>query len=157
MRQTEEKFKQFLQEYPTYQTDENARMVAKEEKISENLAEIARIIQVTQTLPENAANFGKLRSNLEFKERELQQNEGTVDNLQVDNVKLQKQLTKIEAMENKLKTELNLLNMESEDNTEKLREYKDIKGLQDRESEKGDLLGKLLKHSPDFMGVVVAK
>lgn len=116
-------------------------MAEKEEKISEILSEIARIIQVTQTLPEEAAGFSKIQSNLEFKERELEQNKGTVDNLQKDNVKLQAQLRKIEAMEAKLKTEINSLSTENDKVSDELDEYTNIKALEERENEKGELLG----------------
>ena len=48
LRQTEEKFKSFLNAYPTYVNEENVRMAEKEAKNTEMLAEIAKIIQVTQ-------------------------------------------------------------------------------------------------------------
>jgi len=116
-------------------------MAEKEAKITETLSEISRIIQFTQTLPDEAAGFNKIQSNLEFKERELELNKGTVDHLQKDHVKLQAQHRKIEAMESKLKTEMQSLSAENDKLSDELDEYKNIKGLEERENEKGELLG----------------
>ena len=89
---------------------------------------------------------------MEFKERELAQNEGTVQNLQKDNLKLQNQLRKIEAMESKLKSEIENLNTENDHIENELEEFTNLKALEERENEKGDLLGTLNSYIRSILG-----
>ena len=127
LRQTEEKFKVFLEAYPKYKDDEEKRLSDKEEKVKEFLSEIAKIVHVTKTLPEEASAFSSISTNLKHKERELDQNINTMENLSqgeshfgtsifyltkkcmkplsLDQLKLGKQLRKIEEMEKKLENE----------------------------------------------------
>merc|ERR1719373_117905 len=105
LRQTEEKFKVFLEAYPKYKDDEEKRLSDKEEKVKEFLSEISKIVHVTKTLPEEASAFNSISTNLKHKERELDQNINTMENLSQDQVKLGKQLQKIEEMEKKLENE----------------------------------------------------
>lgn len=81
LRQTEEKFKVFLEAYPKYKDDEEKRLSDKEEKVKEFLSEISKIVHVTKTLPEEASAFNSISTNLKHKERELDQNINTMENL----------------------------------------------------------------------------
>merc|ERR1711990_1077682 len=105
LRQTEQKFKSFLSTYPSYRDEEEGRISEKEEKVVEILEETSKIIHVTQTLPEEVAAFSSISTNLKHKEKELDQNIDTMENLSHDQTKLAKQLRKIEEMEKKLETE----------------------------------------------------
>ena len=67
-----------------------------------------------------------------------------MQNLQKDNLKLQNQLRKIEAMESKLKSEIENLNTENDHIENELDEFTNLKALEERENEKGDLLGTLI-------------
>ena len=75
------KFKVFLEAYPKYKDDEEKRLSDKEEKVKEFLSEIAKIVHVTKTLPEEASAFSSISTNLKHKERELDQNINTMENL----------------------------------------------------------------------------
>jgi len=79
---------------------------------------------------------------LEFKERELAQNNDTVDNLQQDHIKLQSQLKKIEAMESKLGAEIDRLKVENDKTSDELDEYRNLRALEERENEKSQELEK---------------
>jgi len=140
LRQTEEKFKVFLEAYPKYKDDEEKRLSDKEGKVKEYLSEIEKIVHVTKTLPEEASAFNSISTNLKHKERELDQNINTMDNLSQDQVKLAKQLRKIEEMEKKLENEKVTLKQDIEKIEQDLEEFKDISGLEERESEKKEIL-----------------
>jgi len=140
LRQTEEKFKVFLEAYPKYKDDEEKRLSDKEEKVKEYLSEISKIVHVTKTLPEEASAFNSISTNLKHKERELDQNINTMENLSQDQVKLGKQLRKIEEMEKKLENEKVTLKQDIEKIEQDLEEFKDISGLEERENEKKEVL-----------------
>jgi len=140
LRQTEEKFKVFLEAYPKYKDDEEKRLSDKEEKVKEFLSEISKIVHVTKTLPEEASAFNSISTNLKHKERELDQNINTMENLSQDQVKLGKQLRKIEEMEKKLENEKVTLKQDIEKIEQDLEEFKDISGLEERENEKKEIL-----------------
>ena len=81
LRQTEQKFKSFLETYPSYRDEEEGRISENEGGVKEILEETAKIIHVTKTLPEEAAAFSSISTNLKHKEKELGQNIDTMENL----------------------------------------------------------------------------
>ena len=81
LRQTEQKFKQFLESYPQYKDEEMSRLAEKEAQIAAHLDEIQKLLRVSQTLPEEAGAFGSINKNLAHKERELSQNQNTMQYL----------------------------------------------------------------------------
>ena len=54
------------------------RLAEKESQIAANLDEIQKLLHVSQTLPEEAGAFGAINTNLAHKERELNQNQNTM-------------------------------------------------------------------------------
>ena len=52
LRQTEQKFKQFLDSYPQYKEEETTRLSEKEASIANLLDEIQKMLRVSQTLPD---------------------------------------------------------------------------------------------------------
>lgn len=160
LRQTEQKFKSFLSTYPSYRDEEEGRISEKEEKVKEILQETSKIIHVTQTLPEEAAAFSSISTNLKHKEKELDQNIDTMDNLSHDQTKLAKQLRKIEEMEKKLETEKISLGQELDKLSGELAEYNNIEALEERENEKKEILlaaRDRLKSELKFLSEIVAE
>jgi intraflagellar transport protein 74 len=160
LRQTEQKFKSFLSTYPSYRDEEEGRISEKEEKVVEILEETSKIIHVTQTLPEEAAAFSSISTNLKHKEKELDQNIDTMENLSHDQTKLAKQLRKIEEMEKKLETEKISLGQELDKLSGELAEYNNIEALEERENEKKEILlaaRDRLKNELKFLSEIVAE
>lgn len=143
LRKTEEKFKQFMGQYPQLKETELARIGETEAIIQDHLNQTAAIQKATEIIPGKAAGFKDIKSTLKFKEKELMNNEGTVINLDNDHRVLQSQLLKVEKLESKLVKEKSRLRSEIQTLEVDVKEYKDIDGLNEREREKENELDRL--------------
>jgi len=140
LRQTEQKFKQFLESYPQYKDEEMTRLAEKESQIAANLDEIQKLLHVSQTLPEEAGAFGAINTNLAHKERELNQNQNTMQFLGQDQLKLTKQLAQMDSVVTKLEKEKVSLTEQLDRMRDELDQVSDLKGLEEREGENKESL-----------------
>jgi len=140
LRQTEQKFKQFLDSYPQYKDEETTRLSEKEASIANLLDEIQKMLRVSQTLPDEARAFGSISSNLKHKERELNANENTMEYLSQDQLKLTKQLAQMDSVTTKLEKEKISLGEQIDKMSDQLQEVSNLKALEEREVENKETL-----------------
>jgi len=140
LRQTEQKFKQFLDSYPQYKEEETTRLSEKEASIANTLDEIQKMLRVSQTLPDEARAFGSISSNLKHKERELNANENTMEYLSQDQLKLTKQLAQMDSVTTKLEKEKISLGEQIDKMSDQLQEVSNLKALEEREVENKETL-----------------
>ncbi|KAF2361531.1 hypothetical protein FHG87_007710 [Trinorchestia longiramus] len=135
LRKREETMQQFMEGFEQSRVEETQRLDQLEDANVELLGKLSRDLLHFGRLP-NVSEYDTLKSDLAFKEGELEKSRYTVQSLGQEHHNLQANLQKIEALETKVKKELvdikeKIRRMENE-----LVEFGDLDGLRTRAEEK---------------------
>ncbi|CAG0914290.1 unnamed protein product [Notodromas monacha] len=105
LRKREETMDQFLENFDTSKLEEAAKLGKLEASVVQLLERLARAMAMVDRLP-NPKDFSDMKDDLAFKEGELRKSRSTVEGLAQEKAQLQSNLEKIEALEEKVTTEM---------------------------------------------------
>ena len=97
--------KQFMDGFEEAWSAETERRSRVEQNIVEQLQEISRVMTSSKHLP-SLEEYEQLQADLKHKRFEKDKSEATAKSLELDNVRLQSDLNKVNQLEEKLRTEL---------------------------------------------------
>ncbi|XP_018024266.1 intraflagellar transport protein 74 homolog [Hyalella azteca] len=135
LRKREETMQQFLDGFEQSRVEETQRIEQVEEAIVLLLEKLSRDLMHFGRLP-NVSEFDTLKSDLAFKEGELEKSRYTVQSLGQEHLNLQANLQKIEALESKVQKELVDIKEKIQIMENEVVEFGDLQGLRARADEK---------------------
>ncbi|XP_071542794.1 intraflagellar transport protein 74 homolog isoform X2 [Panulirus ornatus] len=139
LRKREETMEQFLATFDQNKHEELNRLETLENNNVSILEKLSRHLAHFKHLP-STQDFDVMRSDLAFKEGELEKSRYTEQNLKHENLNLQANLQKIEALESKVQKEMVDLKEKLAVMEKEIVEFSDLDGLKSRADEKRRLL-----------------
>ncbi|GFG30226.1 hypothetical protein Cfor_11146 [Coptotermes formosanus] len=139
LRRREETMEQFLSTYDESHQQEMAHIGQLESDIVTALQQMSRNLAHSGHLP-SLDDFTTVKDNLAFKEGELEKSRKTVEGIAKEQQQLQQNLHKVEALEEKIKTELETLTKRMATMREEMETLSDIDTLRDHAQKKRALL-----------------
>ncbi|XP_050727865.1 intraflagellar transport protein 74 homolog isoform X2 [Eriocheir sinensis] len=135
LRKREETMDHFLSTFEDAKKEELIRLETLENNNVALLEKLSRHLAHFKQLP-SSNEFEIMRSDLAFKEGELEKSKFTEQGLQSENLNLQANLQKIEALESKVQKEMEDLKEKLAKMNQEIIEYSDLDGLRTRADEK---------------------
>ena len=105
MKKKEGDMKQFMDGFEEAWSAESEKRSNIEQNIVNQLQEVSRIMTSSKQLP-SLEEYEQLQADLKHKKFEKDKSEATAKSLEVDNVRLQSDLDKVNQLEDKLRVEL---------------------------------------------------
>ncbi|KAK8386714.1 hypothetical protein O3P69_017878 [Scylla paramamosain] len=135
LRKREETMDNFLATFEASKKEELSRLEVLENNNVALLGKLSRHLAHLKQLP-SSSEFEIMRSDLAFKEGELEKSKFTEEGLKSENLNLQANLQKIEALETKVQKEMEDLKEKLAKMTQEINEYSDLDGLKARADER---------------------
>nr|CAD7398055.1 unnamed protein product [Timema cristinae] len=128
LRRREETMEQFLSSFDQSREEERARIEQLEGNIVAAMEEISRHLAHSEHLP-SSEDFSVMKENLSFKEGELDKSRNTMEGLSKEQQQLTVNLQKVEALEEKITKEMEMLKTRMVSMTEELTSLSDLDSL----------------------------
>lgn len=139
LRKREETMDQFLNTFEDNKAEEQERINRLELAIEETAAEISKNLGHIGHLP-TSKGFRAMKEDLSFKEGETEKSRNTLENLNQEQTQLKLNLEKIEALEDKIRTEMSTLKDKMKTMEEEMIVFNDLERLRNDAEEKRAIL-----------------